>query len=198
MATINKINVNSIEYDLNADTVDGKHASEFATSAQGTKADNALPKTGGTMTGNLGVNGLITQGSPSSDSTVTSMNRFASALFVEGNGAVPNVPKAAGFYLGKSQTDDNRHMDIVSGADYSYIDFNKAGSNLDYDARILVNVTTGDTLFMWDNSKPDKIFNVLGSVRQNGEQLATVNWVNSVMPAAGATVTIKSWTTADM
>ena len=42
MATINKINVNSIEYDLNADTVDGKHASEFATAAQGTKADNAL------------------------------------------------------------------------------------------------------------------------------------------------------------
>lgn len=28
----------------NADTVDGKHASEFATSTQGTKADNALPK----------------------------------------------------------------------------------------------------------------------------------------------------------
>ena len=82
MATINKINVNSIEYDLNADTVDGKHASDFATSAQGTKADNALPKAGGTITGNLGVNGLITQGSPSADSTVTSMNRFASDLFV--------------------------------------------------------------------------------------------------------------------
>lgn len=41
----------------NADTVDGKHASEFATSAQGTKADNALPKSGGTMTGPLMING---------------------------------------------------------------------------------------------------------------------------------------------
>lgn len=198
MATINKINVNSIVYDLNADTVDNKHASDFATSAQGTKADNALPKAGGTITGNLVVNGLITQGSPSADSTITSMNRFASDLFVQGSGAAPNVPKVAGFYLGKSQSDDNRHMDIVSGADYSYIDFNKASSNLDYDARILVNVTTGDTQFMWDNSKPNKIFNVLGSVRQNGEQLATVNWVNSVMPAPGATVTIKSWTSADI
>lgn len=37
----------------NADTVDGKHAEEFATSAQGAKADNALPKSGGTMTGAL-------------------------------------------------------------------------------------------------------------------------------------------------
>ena len=35
----------------NADTVDGKHASDFATAAQGTKADNAMPKSGGTFTG---------------------------------------------------------------------------------------------------------------------------------------------------
>ena len=37
----------------NADTVDNKHASDFATAAQGTKADNALPKSGGTMTGEI-------------------------------------------------------------------------------------------------------------------------------------------------
>lgn len=43
----------------NADTVDNKHASDFATAAQGTKADNALPKTGGTMTGKLQVNAPI-------------------------------------------------------------------------------------------------------------------------------------------
>ena len=38
---------------LDADLLDGNHASAFATSAQGTKADNALPKAGGTMTGDL-------------------------------------------------------------------------------------------------------------------------------------------------
>lgn len=37
----------------NADTVDNKHASDFATAEQGTKADNALPKSGGTLTGTL-------------------------------------------------------------------------------------------------------------------------------------------------
>ena len=40
---------------LDADLLDGNHASAFATSAQGTKADNALPKAGGTMTGALTV-----------------------------------------------------------------------------------------------------------------------------------------------
>ena len=38
---------------LDADLLDGNHASAFATSAQGTKADNALPKAGGTVTGGL-------------------------------------------------------------------------------------------------------------------------------------------------
>lgn len=37
----------------NANTVGGKLPSAFATSAQGTKADNALPKAGGTMTGDV-------------------------------------------------------------------------------------------------------------------------------------------------
>lgn len=38
---------------LDADLLDGNHASAFATSAQGTTADAALPKAGGTMTGTL-------------------------------------------------------------------------------------------------------------------------------------------------
>lgn len=43
----------------NADTVDNKHASDFATAEQGTKADNALPQSGGTMTGTLyGTDGI--------------------------------------------------------------------------------------------------------------------------------------------
>jgi hypothetical protein len=66
------------------------------------------------------------------------MNRFEADLFVAGNGSMAtNNPKVAGFYLGKSQSDANRHMDIVSGGDYSYIDFNKASVNNDYQARLL-------------------------------------------------------------
>ena len=41
---------------LDADLLDGQHASSFATSAQGTLATNALPKAGGTMTGDLTIN----------------------------------------------------------------------------------------------------------------------------------------------
>jgi hypothetical protein len=49
---------------LDADLLDGNHASAFATAAQGTKADAALPKAGGTVTGNIvidqdGDNGAI-------------------------------------------------------------------------------------------------------------------------------------------
>jgi len=41
---------------LDADLLDGNHASAFATAAQGTKADAALPKTGGAMTGAITTN----------------------------------------------------------------------------------------------------------------------------------------------
>lgn len=37
----------------NANTVDNKHASDFATSAQGAKADDALPRAGGNVTGHI-------------------------------------------------------------------------------------------------------------------------------------------------
>jgi hypothetical protein len=49
---------------LDADTLDGNQATAFATAAQGTKADAALPRVGGTVTGNIvidqdGDNGAI-------------------------------------------------------------------------------------------------------------------------------------------
>lgn len=75
MATINKINVNSIEYDLNADTVDGKHASEFATSAQGTTADKALPKSGGNLSGHI----YLTGAKPASSTASTSQIVFGTS-----------------------------------------------------------------------------------------------------------------------
>ena len=133
-----------------------------------------LPLSGGTLSGALTVSDKIAQGSPSSDSTLTEMNRFKNDLFVEGSGAAPNIPQVAGFYLGKSTSDENRHMDIVSGATYSYIDFNKAGSNEDYDVRLLVNVENGDTVFRWGFGEhlTSKIFNVLGTIQQNGSPVA--------------------------
>ena len=133
---------------------------------------------GDIITRALGISNLITQGSPSSDSTITNMNRFASDLFVSGDGSASNSPKVAGFYLGKSQGDDaNRHMDIVSGGDYSYIDFNKDSVVNDYQARLLVNVTTGATEWLWNASS--KIFSFTdGSVRaksfvENGTALGS-------------------------
>ena len=48
---------------LDADLLDGNHASAFATSAQGTLATNALPKAGGTMTGELQLNARLDVGS---------------------------------------------------------------------------------------------------------------------------------------
>jgi hypothetical protein len=46
---------------VDSDKLDGQHASAFATSAQGTLATNALPKTGGTMTGKLTLNAVTPQ-----------------------------------------------------------------------------------------------------------------------------------------
>ena len=130
-----------------------------------------------TLGGSTNVQGILTQGSPSEDASVALMNRFQSDLFVQGSGAAPNGPTVAGFYLGKSASDENRHMDIVSGGDYSYIDFNKAGRAADYDARLLVNVANGYTEFMWGSSGEitQRVLNIQGSLRKNGVEVATQN-----------------------
>ena len=102
------------------------------------------------LIGEISLSSKITQGNPSSDSTVTNMNRFETDLFVQGSGVAPNTPKVAGFYLGKSQSDENRHMDIVSGGDYSYIDFNKASSANDYTARLITNLYKNESYMQWN------------------------------------------------
>jgi hypothetical protein len=50
---------------LDADLLDGNQATAFATSAQGTTADAALPKAGGTMTGTLTIPSNIVHASDS-------------------------------------------------------------------------------------------------------------------------------------
>ena len=138
-----------------------------------------------TVPAGLTITNLITQGSPSSDSSITQMNRFASDLFIAGNGSAPNYPKVPGFYLGRSTSDENRHLDIVagdntSGHSYAYIDFNKASRNstsssADFDARFIVDVDSGSTSFEWGTSTAltSKIFNVKGTIQENGTSLAS-------------------------
>lgn len=58
-------------------------------------------------------------------------------------------------------------MDIVSGGDYAYIDFNKASVVEDYKARILVNVTSGYTEFNWGSSATSAQFHVNGILSGN-------------------------------
>lgn len=132
----------------------------------------ALSTSGGTISGGLAVSDKMTQGNPSEHDSVKSMNRFHTDLFIQGDGSAPNNPNVAGFYLGKSESDENRHLDIVSGADYSYIDFNKASSGNDFTARILVNVTDGSTVFNWGDNATNRVFNVLGTLQQHGMQVA--------------------------
>ena len=66
---------------LDADLLDGQHASAFATAAQGTTADNALPKAGGTMTGALtasgGISGLtLAHGISGSNFDISGVNQL--------------------------------------------------------------------------------------------------------------------------
>jgi hypothetical protein len=58
-------------------------------------------------------------------------------------------------------------MDIVSGGDYAYIDFNKASVVEDYKARILVNVSSGYTEFNWGGSATSAQFHVNGILSGN-------------------------------
>ena len=138
-----------------------------------------LPLTGGTLGGTLNVSngGKINQGTTSDDTTVSSMNRFQSDLYIQGDGSAPNAPRVAGFYLGKSTVDDNRHMDIVSGGKYSYIDFNQAGAEVDYNVRILADVETGYTQFMWGGSGTNQTLDIMGTLKQNSQNVATQAWV---------------------
>jgi hypothetical protein len=42
----------------------------------------------------------------------------------------------------------------------------------DYQARCLVNVSTGNISWQWDSGATDKTFNVVGSLTQNGKAVA--------------------------
>lgn len=159
-SSANKVAINSTEID---------EALTFYVSGN-SKISGELNATGNVdFDNNLNVDRLITQGGPTSDTSIDAMNKFKTDLFVEGSGAAPNAPTIPGFYLGKSATDGNRHMDIVSGENVSYIDFNKASHARDFDFRIHANVSNGLVDFQWgDHSElTDKRLKINGLTEIN-------------------------------
>ena len=65
---------------LDADLLDGNHSSAFATAAQGTTADAALPKAGGTMTGAITTNSTFDGRDVAADGTkLDGIETFADA-----------------------------------------------------------------------------------------------------------------------
>jgi hypothetical protein len=127
---------------------------------------------------------LLTQGEPSTDSSLASMNKFENDVYVCGNGSAPNNPTVAGFYLGRSYNDQNRHMDIVSGGNVSYIDFNKDSYEIDYSARLYFDVSNGATHWEWgtDNRISTKSFTIKGSFIADGPISSSYDsngWFNS-------------------
>jgi hypothetical protein len=117
------------------------------------------------------------------------MNQFTSDLYVKGDGSAPNSPKVAGFYLGKSTSDENRHMDIVTGSTVSYIDFNRSGTVRDYDFRFRVNNDSGSVLMQWDpNYSADaKLFKIENGILEATTIRKTGGADTHVLLAGGGT-----------
>ena len=118
------------------------------------------------VTGNIVASNKIIQGTSNPDSSIAGMNQFNADLFVSGNGSAPNQPKIPGFYLGKSQTDENRHMDIVTGDTVAYIDFNRAAVEKDYDVRLRVDGDSGLIRFQWGSGYSNNILQLENGILQ--------------------------------
>ena len=162
---------------------------------EGTK-NSTLKNSGVTIddSDNLAIPGKVVQGTvdiSADESNMKNMNLFANSVFISGDGAgSPNQPKVAGFYLGKSADakDVNRHLDIVSGGTYSYIDFNTvAKAGLDYSTRLIVDATTGLTELTWDKTMTNKKFQVSGDLVATGSSTANGFIHSGLTVASGKT-----------
>ena len=148
--------------------------------------------------GNVLVGGNLIQGTKNTDSSIANMNQFTSDLYVKGDGSAPNSPKVAGFYLGKSAgTDENRHMDIVTGSTVSYIDFNRAGTVRDYDVRLRVNNSTGDVHFQWDSgyTAAQKLLKADSATIEAAKFVKTDGADTHILLAGGGTKAVSDFTT---
>lgn len=164
-SSTNKVAINSTEID---------EALTFYVNGN-SKISGELNTTGNVdFDNNLNVDRLITQGGPTANTSIDAMNKLKTDLFVEGSGVAPNAPTVPGFYLGKSSNDGNRHMDIVSGDNVSYIDFNKAAHATDFDFRIHANVSNGLVDFQWGSHSAltDKRLKINGLAEVTGKLTA--------------------------
>jgi len=147
---------------LNADQVDGNDASAFATAAQGSTADAALPATGGTMTGNIAF------ASASPELTVDGRDVSADGAKLDGIEALADVTDATNvaaagalmktggemsgnITMAGAQTVDGRDL----SADGTKLDGISAGADVTEDAVIAAGIVTaasGDYLAVQDVS----------------------------------------------
>ena len=88
--------------------------------------------------------------SPDAKLEVAGTGKFDGDVSITGDGTIPNSPGAPGFFLGKSLTDENRRLEIVTGATTSYIDFTDVDN--DYLGRIRYDVDTNKFRFYTNGS----------------------------------------------
>ena len=148
---------------------------------------------------NFTASGKVTQGAKNTDSSITNMNQFTADLYVKGDGSAPDQPTVAGFYLGKSASDENRHMDIVTGSTVSYIDFNRASVKRDYDFRFRVNNDSGNVLMQWNGgySAAAKLFKIDGGILEATTIKKTGGADTHVLLAGGGTKALTEFVTSD-
>jgi len=152
-------NVATARTNLGLGTAATTAASAYATAAQGTKADNALPKAGGTMTGNLDVGGTVTAdgltvetssgaiATLSNSSTSTDSNTVIGKLVFENNDDSSAATNAE--IMAKSDGTAGRTDVYIRGGSGSLSDRFKVGFNGD----ISFYEDTGTTAkFFWDSS----------------------------------------------
>ena len=95
-------------------------SSDYATAAQGTTADSAMPTTGGTFTGDISFEGAtandyettLTVTDPTADRTITLPNATGTVLLADGDGSNLTGVQAASVDIDES-TDDNVDYNII-------------------------------------------------------------------------------------
>lgn len=198
----------------NADTVDNKHASDFATSAQGTKADNALPKSGGTMSGPLLING-----SEQDDGS----GQFAMLKALSTNSTTPGAPWLGramvgtknltflmGTYNGLAGLGAHSWTNAASGQGAAwapiyiqpdgganaavYIGQNGTG----WTANSGTLVVKGSSTANGGSVEVRGALTITGALTDGTNSISVANIASKSDIPAVTTVTIKSWTSADM
>ena len=167
---------------IDADTLDGSHASAFATAAQGTTANNALPKAGGTMTGDIDGNGnkvlfanvYSTEGDLPSASTYHGM--FA---HVHGTGA--GYFAHAGSWV-KLANDSQISDENFTTADHSKLD----GIEASADVTDTANVTSAGALM---DSEVTNLAQVKAFDSSDYATAAQGTTANNALPKAGGAMT---------